>query len=205
MKKEFIVERHGKSFVLYAGLLEEAHAQGLKSISTTLLQAPADSNGNLAICQAVVEMQNGSTFAGIGDASPTNVNEMMRHCLIRMAETRAKARALRDAVNVGVTALEELEEAVEFSPADRPLQAAQARMAEAPRAAAPARAKATGATEPQLRAIYSIAHATMGMDQSKVEEESRETYGVAPSDLTKEQASDFIDRLKAEGRRRPAA
>ena len=116
MKKEFIVERHGKSFVLYSGLLEEAHARGLKSIGTTLLQPPTDSNGNLAICHAQVEMKDGSTFTGIGDASPHNVNEMMRNCLIRMAETRAKARAMRDAVNVGVVSLEELEEATEMAP-----------------------------------------------------------------------------------------
>ncbi len=211
MKKEFIVERQGKSFVLYAGLLEEAHAQGLKSISTTLLQSPNDGNGNMAICQAVVEMQSGSSFAGIGDASPSNVNPMMRNCLIRMAETRAKARAMRDAVNVGVVSLEELEEATEYSPDDsRPSQAtapqtAPMKMAESPRAAAPERSRGASATEPQLRAIYSIAHATLGMDQSRVEEESLQVYGVAPNDLTKEQASDFIDRLKAEGRKRPAA
>lgn len=205
MKKEFIVERHGKSFVLYSGLLEEAHAQGLKSISTTLLQAPTDSNGNLAICHAQVEMQNGSTFTDIGDASPHNVNDMMRNCLIRMAETRAKARAMRDAVNVGVVSLEELEEATEFAPSGQPARVGPAKPAETPRPAAPARSKSHTATEPQLRAIYSIAHATLGMDQSRLEEESRQSYGVSPSELTREQASEFIDHLKAEGRKRPAA
>ncbi|MDO8690519.1 MAG: hypothetical protein Q7R39_11010 [Dehalococcoidia bacterium] len=205
MKKEFIVERHGRSFVLYSGLLEEAHAQGLKSISTTLLQAPADSNGNLAVCSAQVEMQNGSTFTGIGDASPHNVNDMMRNCLIRMAETRAKARAMRDAVNVGVVSLEELEEATEFAPSGQPAPVGPAKPVETRRPATPAGSKSRTATEPQLRAIYSIAHVTLGMDQGRLEEESRLSYGVSPGELTKEQASEFIDHLKAEGRKRPAA
>ena len=107
MKKEFTVERDGKTFVLYAGLLDEAHQRGLKAITTRLIQPPTPENGNVAICHATVEVEQGA-FTGLGDASPGNVNRMMAPHLIRMAETRAKARALRDAVNVGVTVLEEL-------------------------------------------------------------------------------------------------
>jgi hypothetical protein len=62
-----------------------------------------------------VETEQG-TFTGIGDANPSNVTRMMAPHLLRMAETRAKARALRDAVNVGVTALEELADADETLP-----------------------------------------------------------------------------------------
>jgi hypothetical protein len=107
MKKEFIVERNGRSFVLYAGLLDLAHERGLKAISTTLVQVPSDMNGQMAIVHATVELTQG-TFTGLGDAAPDSVSRMMLPHLIRMAETRAKARALRDAVNVGVTSLEEL-------------------------------------------------------------------------------------------------
>src|SRR5947209_1760136 len=107
MKREFIVNRQGKDFVLYAGLLDQAHAEGLKRITTTLVQAPLPENGQMAICHAVVETAKG-TFSGIGDASPDNVGRMIAMHTIRMAETRAKARALRDAINVGVTAFEEL-------------------------------------------------------------------------------------------------
>jgi hypothetical protein len=107
MKKEFIVNRQGKDFVLYAGLLDQAHREGLKRISTTLLQAPSQENGHMAICRAEVETEKG-VFSGIGDASPDNVGRMIAMHTIRMAETRAKARALRDAINVGVTAFEEL-------------------------------------------------------------------------------------------------
>jgi hypothetical protein len=107
VKKEFIVERDGRSFVLYAGLLDLGHERGLRSITTTLVQVPGELNGMTAIVHATVETEGG-TFTGLGDASPGNVTRMMAPHLIRMAETRAKARALRDAVNVGVTALEEL-------------------------------------------------------------------------------------------------
>jgi hypothetical protein len=117
LKREFLVTRQGKSFVLYAGLLDLAHQHGLKAISTTLVQIPSAGNGETAICHACVDTARG-TFSGLGDANPGNVSRMMLPHLIRMAETRAKARALRDAVNVGVAAVEELGELSE--PGDEP-------------------------------------------------------------------------------------
>jgi hypothetical protein len=113
MKKEFLIERQGKAFVLYAGLLDMAHQNGLKSIRTELVQVPSEANYRVAICVATVVLEKEGverTFTGIGDAAPNNVAPIMLTCLIRMAETRAKARALRDSVNVGVTAFEELGE-----------------------------------------------------------------------------------------------
>lgn len=107
MREEFMIERQGKQFVLYAGLLDEAHLRGLRSIETDLLQAPSAENGGVAIVKAVVRTEEGK-FSGIGDASAENVGRNIAPHIIRMAETRAKARAMRDAINVGVTAFEEL-------------------------------------------------------------------------------------------------
>ena len=106
-----MVERQGKTFCLYAGLLDLAHQTGLLSIKTALVQIPSEANNRTAICTAVVTMIKDDVekeFTGIGDAAPNNVAPAMQNCLIRMAETRAKARALRDAVNIGVAAFEEL-------------------------------------------------------------------------------------------------
>ena len=111
MRKEFLVERQGRTFCLYAGLLDLATQQGLKAIRTELIQIPADANNRVAICTATVTMEREGverTFSGVGDAAPNNVAPAMQTCLLRMAETRAKARALRDAVNIGMAALEEL-------------------------------------------------------------------------------------------------
>ena len=111
MKKEFLVERQGKQFVLYAGLLALGHEQGLMSIRTHLIQIPNESNNRVAICSATVVLEKDGVsreFHGIGDAAPNNVAPAMANCTIRLAETRAKARALRDAVNVGMASLEEL-------------------------------------------------------------------------------------------------
>ena len=111
MRKDFMVERQGKTFCLYAGLLDLAHQTGLLSIKTSLIQIPNEANNRTAICTAVVTLLKDGVekeFTGIGDAAPNNVAPAMQNCLIRMAETRSKARALRDAVNIGVAAFEEL-------------------------------------------------------------------------------------------------
>ncbi len=199
MKKEFIVERHGKSFVLYAGLLDEAHNQGLKSIHTTIVQIPNDGNGNVSIVQATVETEKG-VFTGIGDAAPNNVTPPMRVYLLRMAETRAKARALRDAVNVGVVALEELSDSDDFSSEE----SSEKLVAHAENAKGVATsqirtnsAPAILATPAQVKAIYIIGRNEHHLSDEEVDDHSRSLYGAAPSELSKRQASEFIDKLKA--------
>ena len=96
-----------KEVATFAGLLNRAHEEGLKRIETKVVQLPHPDNGETAVVVAVVETARG-VFSGIGDASPGNVNRKIVGHIIRMAETRAKARALRDAVNVGVLAAEEM-------------------------------------------------------------------------------------------------
>lgn len=112
-----MITRQGKQYVLFAGLLDEAHNRGLSSIDTELVQVPTEENGQMAVVKARVEMEDGRTFSGIGDASPENVGRNITPHIIRMAETRAKARALRDAVNIGATALEELADSDDAPPA----------------------------------------------------------------------------------------
>lgn len=53
------------------------------------------------------------------------------------------------------------------------------------------------ATEPQIKAIYAIARGAQAMDDAEVEARCRELYGSPPSELSRRQASEFIDALKA--------
>lgn len=107
INEEHYVDLRGKRHVLYSGLLAAAHELGLTSIDEEIIQIPTAENGNAAICKATVLLHDGRRFQGIGDASPENVSRNIAPHALRMASTRAKARALRDAVNIGVSALEE--------------------------------------------------------------------------------------------------
>lgn len=106
----YTVKLKGSTFIRYAGLLTLAHERGKLSISTELQTLDRDKGFVLFKATATVTLKDGSTvsFTGWGDATPKNVNKMIIPHLIRMAETRAKARALRDLVGCPYTAIEEL-------------------------------------------------------------------------------------------------
>lgn len=116
--KKHIIELQGSKYVTYAGVLHVAHEKGLRSIRTHLVQIPCPDNEYTAIVKATVALEGwdgdeggpviGRLFEAYGDASPRNVNSRIATALIRMAETRSKGRALRDAVNIGETLAEEL-------------------------------------------------------------------------------------------------
>ena len=104
--------RNDRDVITYKQLLNLAHQRGLRSLKTALLQIPGAENGWVAIAraEAVFVGEDGieRVYEEIGDAAPNNLSQMVANCSIRMASTRAKARALRDAVNVGAVAAEEL-------------------------------------------------------------------------------------------------
>jgi hypothetical protein len=82
-----------------------AHERGLQSLSAHFISVDA----SLALAEATVEFSDGKTFSECGDATLSNVNPKVKPHFPRMALTRAKARALRDALNISMCSVEELE------------------------------------------------------------------------------------------------
>jgi len=126
LDESFIKKIDDKDFVLYSGLLDVAHQKNLCSVDVELIQFPSEENKQTAICKATVKSVDGKTFSDIGDANPQNCNSKVARHLIRMASTRAKARAFRDMDNIGITALEELGDLSEVIGADNDKKAPQA-------------------------------------------------------------------------------
>ena len=104
--KKFITTISGKEFVTFEGLLDEFHKAGGKSIETEMLQSQLNEK-TLFVFKAIVEGERGK-FIGHGDACEGNVGGMIKPHMMRMAETRAIARALRLYNNIGMCSAEEL-------------------------------------------------------------------------------------------------
>jgi hypothetical protein len=194
--KQFLVEREGRTFALYAGLLDAAHRAGLRRITTSVVQAGSAANGETWVVAAEVETDKG-TFGGIGDASPANVPPDLQAALPRLAETRAKARALRDALNAGaLVALEELGspaagEPLPPSPPPRPVPG------DTPAPASPPPAPSEeGATPAQLTAIERLSR-ERALSGAELDQAYQSAGARVGQPLSKRQASLVIRALQA--------
>ena len=96
----------GKPFVKYAGLLTLAHAQGLQQLDAWFTGV----SDTLAVAHATATFRDGRRFSESGEATPENVGRRVRPHFARLALTRAKARCLREALNIALCAVEELGE-----------------------------------------------------------------------------------------------
>jgi hypothetical protein len=103
---KWIVTIHGKETIRYQGLLAMAHEQGLVSLSARFTSLTE----SLAVATAFAKFKDGRKFFEAGESTPSNVQAGVRAAWARMALTRAKARVLRDALNIGMVSAEELEE-----------------------------------------------------------------------------------------------
>lgn len=101
----YIANLKGKEYVLYAGLLDLAHRNGLKEMNCEIIHL--DRKEKFCMVKATVTGDRG-TFVAHGDADPSNTGKMVLSAFIRMAETRAYARCLRIFLGCGMTAKEEL-------------------------------------------------------------------------------------------------
>jgi hypothetical protein len=195
-----------KEVVTYQGLLSKAHEEGLNRIRTTLVQIPSDDNGRTAIAKAEVETGKG-LYEALGDASPENVNSFIVPHLIRMAETRAKARALRDAVNIGVVSFEELDGeqapaeslgAGSGAPVNRPARKTQngtAQASTAPAQRTPGNGGPAPMSEAQRRYLFRIL-AGQGLQGDPAHEYLKELFEVGSlTTVSKSAAATMIDRL----------
>jgi hypothetical protein len=176
-----------------------------------ILQYPGTDNGYMAIVRALAESKIGELFVDVGDANPTNCNPKVAKHLLRMASTRAKARALRDFTNIGMTCLEELGDLNEIieegsaggkgKPETRPAKKSQADKAKpeakpAPTAAAaPVTKPVAQASEAQKRAIHNLSK-RRGLSLEELEKLALEAYGTNLSELSTTDASQMIRNLQ---------
>jgi hypothetical protein len=102
---QFLVTIQGKPFITFQGLLHLATQQGLLSLTEDVTHV----TDHYVMATACATMGDGRVFRGVGDSTPDNVGARVKPHWRRMAGTRAKARALRDALNIAYVCAEELD------------------------------------------------------------------------------------------------
>ncbi len=107
MDKKYIVDIKGKKFITYTGLLAEAHKKGLQKLTVKELTVDWANGSAHCIVEAVFK---DITVEGVGSGSQVNCSSMVKDHFVEMSQTRAKARALRDALNIDMVAVDELKD-----------------------------------------------------------------------------------------------
>ena len=114
-KVKNIVKISGKDFMTYEGLLSKAHKKD-PNFSMKITESWVSEDMKRAWCKVRLTVANeGSAekiqiFDGFGSSTPENTGQMTQSHPVEMANTRAKGRALRDYLNIGMVMAEELKQ-----------------------------------------------------------------------------------------------
>ncbi len=110
----------GKNHPTYGSILDRAHRnvtdRGFTYVGCReeVVQAPTMDNGMMAIVYAELTFEDDAgkeyRFGALGDATPDNVTGFVKPAFFRMASTRAKGRAMREALNIAEALDEEVAE-----------------------------------------------------------------------------------------------
>jgi hypothetical protein len=144
----------------------------------------------LALFRAHVSIPGGGQATGWGSETAEDFGDY-----IEKAETKALGRALA-ALGYGTQFCEDYD----FSnDAGRRRPDGEARVVDAPvvrRRLKMVRDGGESATGPQVKAIYAIGRSRGSRPEVDVEERCQQLYGCLPADLSKRQASEFIEALR---------
>jgi len=120
----YIANIKGKEYVSVNGLLALGNHKGIRDIVIDIVQFPNKDNEMTAILKATVHgyswdpVENkivSATYSAHGDANAKNISTpAIAVHYIRMAETRALGRVLRNYTNIGMTTIEEIDSVVEL-------------------------------------------------------------------------------------------
>lgn len=138
------------------------------SIATELVRH----EGGMALFKAKVSLPHGGEATGWGSETANDFEDY-----IEKAETKALGRALA-ALGYGTQFCEDFDFAggVVDTPVKRP--------------------RSSPATGAQVKALYRIASSQHGLSEEQFDQRCRKAYGWLPAELSREEASRLIDRLK---------
>jgi hypothetical protein len=108
----WVAVQGGKLHPTYTFVRQEAEKHGLVSLECKVVQYPSAENGQLAVVEATATFPGPDgrerVFTEIGDCDNSNCNARIAPHKVRMAATRAKGRAMRDALCITEALVEEL-------------------------------------------------------------------------------------------------
>ena len=197
-----IVVLGDRPYVTREGLLYYARKSGqLKGIKVQVVERRKD----FCLVKATVLTKDGGEFEAFGDADTSNTNRMVSPHLIRMAETRAINRALREAFPIGLCSYEELSESDALYDPETGEVISHGRLDSSSNdigsssGSSNIRVNSKPITEAQIRAIKTMAKDIWG---ERAEKEGKALLSLlfkkeSTKELTREEASTFIRELKS--------
>jgi hypothetical protein len=178
----------GRLYVTHSGLLRIASRNRCRSIETAVQENLSDpAAGRWVFKATVIKRASSSGFVAYGDADPTNVSPLVRGAELRVAETRATARALRKAYGIGLCSIEELG-ALSSTP--------ESPAAEFGATSGGARLNGHGRTQPRLRDQLCVLIRRFKLDPNLVKSYAADFCGTqAVSEASRESLEAFVSHL----------